>query len=211
MDSGLEAYLAPYREGVEAYGSEVVGRAADELRVRTKPENGMANVVADSLRAIGQEVFEREVDVAFTNFGGLRRDLEEGPLTVGLLTELSPFENFIVLLEMRGEQLVKVVRRLARSGGWPQSGMDIVITDDGELVSAKVNGESIDEDGIYKVATIDYLLNTDKGSYPRERLLSVTTSGTRQRDALIEYVKRLHESGAAIRNEGDGRTKVVEH
>ncbi len=209
-DEAMEAYLQPYRLEVEEFGAEVIGMAAEALKARARPENGISNLVADSLRIVGSDIFETEIDVAFTNFGGLRRDLEAGPLTVGLITELSPFENFVVLLEMRGSHLKRVLQRFARSGGWPQSGLKVVISSEGEVLKAEIGGEPIDDERVYKVATIDYLYNTDLESYPRDRMLSVTMSGERQRDAIIEYMKRLQKQGVSIRNGGDGRTRVAD-
>ena len=208
IDPAMDAFISPFRKDVVAFSSEVIGEAAEPLKVRIKPENGVSNFVADSLRIIGGELFETEVDVAFTNFGGLRRNLEKGPLSVGLITELSPFENFVVLLEMKGDQLKHVVTRLARSGGWPQSGMEIRFDREGKVLSAKVLGEPIEDEKVYKVVTIDYLLNTDTSSYPPEKLINVTMSGERQRDVMIEYLKRLSEKGIALQNKGDGRTKL---
>ena len=210
VDGAMEAFLSPYRKEVVAFSSEVIGEAAETLKVGVKPENGVSNFVADSLRMIGGELFDTEIDVAFTNFGGLRRDLEKGPLSVGLMTELSPFENFVVLLEMKGDQLKHIVTRLARSGGWPQSGMEIRFDSEGKVLSAEVMGEPIEDEKVYKVVTIDYLLNTDTSSYPREKMINVTMSGERQRDVMIEYLKRLNEKGITLRNKGDGRTKRVE-
>ena len=209
IDPVMDAFLSPYRKEVVAFSSEVIGEAAEPLKVRVKPENGVSNFVADSLRIIGGELFETEIDVAFTNFGGLRRDLEKGPLSVGLMTELSPFENFVVLLKMKGDQLKRIVTHLARSGGWPQSGMEIRFDSEGNILSAKVMGEPIEDEKVYKIVTIDYLLNTDTSSYPREKLISVTMSGERQRDVMIEYLKRLSEKGIALQDKGDGRTKLT--
>lgn len=209
-DASMEAYLAPFREGVEAYSREVIGMAAEFLSPRTKPENGVSNLVADALRVMGAETFGEPVDIAMSNFGGLRRNLDAGPITVGLITELSPFENFLVLLEMEGRQVLELARGIAERGGRPLSGMELVIGPHNELRRARVGGQPIEPDRIYKVVTIDYLYNVETATFPRDRILSMTMSGLRQRDAIIEYMKRLHERGVALRNAGDGRVRKEE-
>ncbi len=208
-DRSLDDFLSPFRVGVEKCSSEVIGQAAEPLKVRTKPENGVANFAADSLRIIGSEVFETEIDAAFTNYGGLRIDLEKGPITVGSMAELSPFENFLVLLEMKGDQLRKIAGALARSGGWPQSGLEIEFDDEGKVLSLKANSQAVRDDQKYKIVTIDYLFLSDTRSYPKEEMIAVIQSSVRQRDAMIEYMKRLHKNGIALKNEGDGRTRIT--
>lgn len=57
-----------------------VGRAYDE-------ESALGNLFVDLMRAV------RRTDVALTNGGGLRADLDPGHLTYGRLYEAYPFDN----------------------------------------------------------------------------------------------------------------------
>ncbi len=47
----------------------------------------------------------RKTDVAITNGGGLRTDLDAGDLTYGALYEAYPFDNRMALMHMTGERL----------------------------------------------------------------------------------------------------------
>lgn len=44
-------------------------------------------------------------------------------------------------------------------GGWPVSHTEIVMNASQEIVSARINGEEIDPEKIYRVATNDYIAN----------------------------------------------------
>ena len=207
-DAQVEAMLSPYRLRVQEYGAEVIGKAAEPLFSRRKPENGLANTVVDGMKLIGEREFGVKADLAITNFGGLRRDLEEGPITVGLITELSPFENFLVLLEVKGDTIQHIAELVAENRGRPLSGMKVGFSKSSELVEVEVEGRPIDPNRTYKIITIDYLMETSSLFRGRE-ILSQTTAGKRQRDAIIEYFRILNSKGIEVANRGDGRVYLI--
>ena len=51
-------------------------------------------------------VADDSADVAITNLGGIRADLEAGPVNVGDVVAVLPFDNTIVAVEMTGEELL---------------------------------------------------------------------------------------------------------
>lgn len=209
-DGRIEALLKPYRDGVVAYGSEVICHAKEKLIAKQKPENGLANMVADGMKIIGEKAFGQKADLAVTNFGGLRRNLEQGPITVGLITELSPFENFLMLIEVKGDTVLHIAKLVARDKGRPISGLQVGYNADGFLMDAFIDGKPIDPNGIYKIITIDYLFATSSMFKDRE-VISKATAGRRQRDAIIEYLRLLDKKGIQLANAGDGRVYEVAH
>ncbi len=46
-------------------------------------------------------------DIAITNGGGLRRTLEKGPITMGDMYEIMPFDNYLVTFDLKGEDVKK--------------------------------------------------------------------------------------------------------
>ncbi|MBD5781486.1 5'-nucleotidase C-terminal domain-containing protein [Pelagicoccus sp. NFK12] len=207
-DEGLAAYLAPYREGVEAFAAEVIGYAAEPLS-RSRPECGLSNLVADSLRVVGAKEFGAEVDLSVTNFGGLRRDLPQGELTMGLITELSPFENYLTYLEVDGAFVQELARQAA--GGVAVSGIKVTLDSEGRVLEALVNGEPIDARRRYRVVTIDYLVATYGALFREEWILEKRVSKNLiQRDAIVLHLSALAERGVRIFDAGEGRVRVVE-
>lgn len=206
-DEGLAAYLAPYRAGVEAFAAEVIGHAAEPLS-RRRPECGLSNMVADSLRVVGAKEFEAEVDLSVTNFGGLRRDLPEGPLTMGLITELSPFENYLTYLVVESEFVEELARQAA--GGVALSGIQVKLDSDGKVLEAFVNGALIQPDKLYRVVSIDYLVSTYDSLFREEWIVEKRVSNKLvQRDAIVLHLSELDNAGIKVFDAGEGRVEVV--
>lgn len=206
-DGELEAYLAPYRAGVEAFASEVIGYAAEPLS-RSRPECGLSNLVADSLRAVGAKEFEEEVDLAVTNFGGLRRDLPQGPLTMGLIAELSPFENYLTYLVVEGEFVMELARQATR--GVALSGISVKLDAEGNVLEARVGGEPVEAGKRYRVVSIDYLVSTYDSLFREEWIVEKRVSKNLvQRDAIVLRLSELNAQGVQIYDAGAGRVEVV--
>lgn len=207
-DEALEAYLKPFREGVAAFSAEVIGYAAEPL-TRSRPESGLSNLVADALRIIGEREFDTEIDLAVTNFGGLRRDLPKGPLTMGLLTELSPFENYMVFLEVRGELVLELSRNIAEGRASAISGLEVVGGANGELVSATLDGAEVREDGRYRLVTIDYLVGAWDSLFRDEWIVrKVEPKKLIQRDAIVLHLSELASRGIEVYDEPEGRVTL---
>ncbi len=206
-DEGLASYLAPYRAGVEAFAAEVIGYAGEPLS-RTRPECGLSNMVADSLRVVGAKEFEAEVDLAVTNFGGLRRNLPEGPLTMGLITELSPFENYLVYLVVESAFVEELARQAA--GGVALSGIKVKLDSDGKVLEAFVNGERVQADKRYRVVSIDYLVSTYDSLFREEWIVEkIVSNKLVQRDAIVLHLSELDNAGIKVFDAGEGRVEVV--
>ena len=205
-DESLEAYLSPYRAEVAAFATQVVGFAAEPLS-RRRPECGLSNLVADAMRIVGAREFESPVDLAVTNFGGLRRDLPEGPLTMGLVTELSPFENYLTYLEVRAECVREIARRASK--GFALSGIEVSLDAEERLLEVWVGGVPLEQGRSYRIVTIDYLVSTFKDLFRDEWILERRVSSRLvQRDAIAQRLTELQAAGEKVFDAGDGRVKV---
>lgn len=107
-----------------------------------------------------------EADVGLYNRGGIRADLPAGELNLGHLYEVFPFNNEVVLFEVRGDDLVGLLLTALyqkRKGWSPRlefSGIEALWTERmevPELVKITVGGEPLDPKAIYRVATNSYV------------------------------------------------------
>src|SRR5690606_31823605 len=97
-DPDYVAFYAPYKAQLDAEMSRVVGRTAVSLtKPSDEPETLLGNFFADVLLAEARKQVP-DAEFAFGTKGGLRIELHQGPITVGHLFELMPFENEIVVL-----------------------------------------------------------------------------------------------------------------
>ena len=200
--------LAPYKAKVDSVMSPIIGESEMNL-VAYRPESPLSNLIADVLRESAEIYIGRKADVGLVNVGGLRTSLAEGNVTFGNIYRILPFENTLCIVTMTGAQLRQLFENIASTGGEGISGARMVISKDRKLVDVKVDGKPIDEDRIYKVATIDYLAEGNDGmlafKLSNERL---QPKGATLRQLFLDYVTALHKQGKKVTSYKDGRITV---
>jgi 5'-nucleotidase / UDP-sugar diphosphatase len=144
-----------------------------------------------------------KVDFAFQNKGGIRTlSLPEGDITLKDVYKLDPFNNQVVMLSMKAEEIRSLIcygYQHEKDIDLQVSGMTYKITDNGNLQCAGVEmsdnaGKPLDSIREYSVAINSYIALTYKFAHRDPG--TTTTFGTT--DILITYlneVKRLNYSG----------------
>lgn len=169
-------------------------------------ECAIGNFVADAYRAASG------ADVALQNSGGIRPgEPLEGAITIGDLIGLVPFEEPVVTVRLRGDELREAFRQLSATvvnfgeDHWWHghlSGASVVFDDDrGELLEARVAGDPIDDGSTYTLATPEYVLHSDQ-EFPAITQRHRADEHGIQHDVLAEYAR---EHG--IDTELDGRIR----
>ncbi len=193
-DAEMRAAMAPYAAEVAKLADPIAETAvAMELR---SPELG--NFVVDRILEIASNVNGEPIDGAFTNLGGIRDSIPKGPISYKTISQVLPFENTVVIMEVTGEQLYTIASALARGkGGNPIAGFTIEAYSDWTIKEVKVNGEPVDRERVYTIATNNYLANGGGGM---EFLADYRQSdtGVLLRDAVAEYVAREGKAGRKI-------------
>lgn len=202
-DFEMETFLRSYRSKVQNMMSEVIGFAAVDL-TRGKPEAPLNNFVADLMLKRGKKEFSRSVDAALTNEGGLRVDIPAGPITLGKIFEVMPFENELVVLELTGAQLITLAKEIGEVGGEPIAGMRLEFLDN-VLERCIIRGKTAIGDSIYYLVTTDYLSSPGRNRFKILSQAPKTLLGITVRDAIIDEIKELHKSGQPITKQIDGR------
>ncbi|AFK20376.1 bifunctional metallophosphatase/5'-nucleotidase [Haloferax mediterranei ATCC 33500] len=167
---GDESLVEALHGRVDAAGLDEVLCRIDQPMDRTEEtvaagECRVGNAIADAYR------WATEADVGLQNSGGIRSGPPVGPdVTHADIVSLVPFEEHLVVAEVTGEELLDVfndARGSAMGFGEPEwwhaqiSGARIVWDDDrDEVVEAFVDGDPIDSEALYTVATSDYLLHS---------------------------------------------------
>lgn len=202
------ALLKHYKAGLDSLMTPVIGHAASDL-YNCRPESPMSNLMADLLFRNCEVFTGKKADVAIMNIGGIRGVLPKGPITCGNVFEISPFENVLCIVEMDGRTLYELFTQIASVHGEGISGANLVITEDGKLVSAKVGGKPIDLNKTYIVSTLDYVaegndkmvaFNKAKSKYfPNDCIL---------RDLLLRYIQACEKANITINAKVEGRIIV---
>lgn len=210
-DQQAIAFLAPYKHVVDSIMGPVQGTVAHNM-TSGRPESDLPNLIADILLWAGVKYGEKP-DFAVQNIGGVRADLTKGDVTYGDILAVAPFENKICFLTLTGSKVMELFQQIARRGGEAVShGVELVLTPDNQLASARINGREIDPDDRYRVATIDYLAQGNDG-------LTAFQSGTdlnapkadsnNTRFIIMDYFREQHAKGVVVDSKVEGRVKSL--
>ncbi len=194
--SDITAFLQPYTDSVNRNMSDVIAVAGKTMEKR-QPESTLGNLVADVMLAMAKEIYKKEVDGAVMNYGGIRLpSIPAGNITRGKIFELSPFDNILVLLPLKGNVLQQFLDVAAAKGGWPVAGITYQVQDS-KAVNITVKGMPLKNDGDYTIATLDYVAN---GGDNCDMLRSIPqqNNGYVFRDAIIAYLSALNKQGKQI-------------
>ena len=155
QDSSYIAYLAPTKAALEAEMNIRIGYAPERMWVG-EPECPMLNWATDALWEAAKKVYPDQVDIAVANMGGMRCAWDAGPVTKRSVFELMPFDNELVVLTLKGEDILALCESFVRYGGQGVAGMRVTAVD-GKLAEVTIAGKAVDPQASYTVATSDYL------------------------------------------------------
>jgi 2',3'-cyclic-nucleotide 2'-phosphodiesterase (5'-nucleotidase family) len=196
QDAAMQQLLQPYSDSVNRSMNAVVGVAAVTLE-KKQPEGSLGDMMADAVLQTARAAYGAKVDIATLNSGGIRvQQIPAGNITRGKIFELMPFDNMIVVQQLSGKLLQQLLDHIAGRGGWPVAGMTMQIKDK-KAVNISINGAPLDELATYAVALPDYVAN---GGDDCAMLRNITqeNKGILIRDAILDYIKRIKDSGQTI-------------
>lgn len=188
VDESLAAIIEPYRKGVDELMGKKIGKSAREL---PNDRPGLLNFVCDFVYDRGSAMLAHPVDLALMNVGSLRRGLPKGDITQGMIISMQPFTNRVLVMELSGKDLMEAMEVYASRGGDGVSSQAQVTfnPDTRKVVSFTIDGQQVDPDKTYRVATIDYLAGGGDYMVPLTRGKVIATSDNIVYDDLIEYIK----------------------
>jgi 2',3'-cyclic-nucleotide 2'-phosphodiesterase (5'-nucleotidase family) len=201
-DAGVERILEPYRDSISTRMAAPVFRTSRAYGTAGLKDGDtpLGNFVADALRE------PVHADIAIQNVGGIRGGIPKGNVTVGDLYSVLPFENRIVIVEMRGWQvrglLDFIARRIGKGGFAQVSGVRFTIRRD-RASDIGVGGKPLDPNRTYRVATIDFLYDGGDGFTAFAKAGPAEDTGREQREAAIDFLRRRPQ----YRFEDDGRIR----
>lgn len=157
-DPQIEALLNSYRGNYLQSIDRKVATVHDTLRFE-KPEGALNNYVADALRFTAGNELQKFVHVGIIGTSSFGVFFEPGDLQVKDLLEFMPYDNHLVVLTLKGDQLMDMVHQVAELGGAPISGVRFSIDDENRARGILVNSEIIDPTREYLVATGSWAAN----------------------------------------------------
>ncbi len=205
----LRRHIQYYEDKMKDAVSIIIGESEIEMDNMADMFNSldtpMGRYMCDALKEISGS------DVFFTNTTTFRDRMPPGAITIETLLKIVPFDNTVVVFEMSGAALLKMMNFIALNFGKNESFQygGIAFTIDIDTRTARevlVGGSPVDNDKIYKVATSSYIAqgNLMGGEMFKEARSNYDT-GTCLRDMLMEYIKKNPKINAPA----GGRLKLI--
>jgi 2',3'-cyclic-nucleotide 2'-phosphodiesterase (5'-nucleotidase family) len=202
-DREIGEVIQPWHEETEAELEKVVGRAAANFTRGSAGSNEVGFLVTDAMR----EHFD--ADFAFQNLGGLRADISAGPITARDIFAVLPFGNELVVVEMDGRTIRRIIeRKLGGSGsGIVVSGARVVYDLErpewDRVVELEVGGAPWDPDRIYAAVCTNFLMEGNSGLDFLTTIPAARVTPTQVTTA--EAVERYLELHSPVSPANDGR------
>lgn len=205
-DKKIIEFLEPYRARVDSANNLVIAYSEYDLKKSTT--GGLANLTADMGFQIGKEVADSlqqkgidfpDVDLAIMNVGGIRQDMPKGIITEGQILSTYPFSNHLVVVGIKGADIIEAMRVSAKKGGEAVShNVRVVTNPDGILQRVVVENKEIDPEKEYILVTIDYLAegNDDLVSLANHR--KIWESDYEVAVPILKYIKDQQNLGLKI-------------
>ena len=191
--------LAPLKE-VIAFSTEVMETSY--------PESSLSNWVVDEFMRAVADSTGRKVDIGVTNFGGIRTSMPKGDVVKDDIMSMFPFKNNLCYVALKGADVRRLLSEMVATRFQVLGGVKVVAKE-GKLVSVDVGGQPLDDNKVYGVATISFLLNGGDGlSLARNARELIILDGYII-DTMLPYVKSFGEEGKPIEYKTDGRVVIL--
>jgi 2',3'-cyclic-nucleotide 2'-phosphodiesterase (5'-nucleotidase family) len=188
-DTAVARIVAAETRRVAPLTSRVLATLAGPL-VREGDQFPLGNLIADADRAA------TGADVALVNNGGIRADLDAGPVTWGALFEVEPFQNFLVRLRVTGAVLRRTLEHAVATGEARAhlSGVSVRVNSaapEGERVVGVTlaGGRPVADTAWYTLSVPDFVAAGGSG-YAMLRGAAAENSGVVDLDALADWLAK---------------------
>ena len=233
LDKELETVVAKTAVDLTINDPEAVDDSGNPIRMIRRAETNLGDLCADAYRC------QSGADIGVIIGGGIRTSIPAGDITLNDILRVHPFGNEMCVLELTGQQILDALEWGSRAvpgetGGFLQvSGLTYEIhtyiestcTEDenrfftgieGErrVQNVLVDGEPIDPEAVYSVASVDYtLLNKGDGYAMFDGAQVLQDRVKLDNQVLIDYITET--LGGVIGEEyedpfGQGRITIVE-
>ena len=197
QDPKIEHYIKPYREHINKDLDSVLAYCPETLdKSNGKWQTTIGNLMADVTLQRGNTVFmareKKNIDLCILNHGGIRSILPKGNVTARTAFQIMPFENSLVVIALKGEQILELVDYfIATKKPHPLSGITFTIGKDNVAKNILIQGKPVEKESIYYVATNDYLSNGGDNMNFFKKGTQKFDLDYKLRNILIDYFKEV--------------------
>lgn len=194
LDCPVARLVSGYEEQIRARTSLVVGDCPvdllypeEEKHVRALP---LGTLVCEALRRFAGG------DLALMNSGSIRDGIPAGPITMGRVFQVLPFDNTVVTFTMSGaairDMLGFICANHGRITGYQYAGVTCVFDlAAGQVRDIRIGGAPLEPERDYRVVTISYLADGNQNGHELFKAArDKSDTGFLMRDALVDWLRR---------------------
>ena len=203
------------------------------VRMIRRADTNLGDLCADALRDYSG------AEIALVNGGAIRKNIEKGDITLKDTIGVHPFGNLIAEVSVTGQQVLDALEWASRAvpgeiGGFMQTsglsyevhtyiessctedenGMFTGVEGERRVRNVKVQGEPIDPEKTYTLASIDYIIVNCGDGFTMFEGSELLDGGTKTFDTVIsEYIQEELGGNVSTGYEeltGDGRIVIVD-
>ena len=186
---------------------EVVAYSTREMS-KGYPESELSNWFVDIVMSKTEALAGRKVHVGLVNFGGIRADMPKGDVILDDLFSMFPFKNQLTYVEHKGSTLRAIFEKMA-AGRFQVLGGVRIVAQDGRLVSVEIDGQPLEDNRVYGLATVNFLLYGGDGLKLAEDAVNLVNYDMDVIDAVLEHVHAETAAGRPIEYKTDGRVTII--
>lgn len=190
-----------------AFVKQVIGHSPVEM-VAEYPECALWNWAVDEVMRATADSTGQRVDIGIMNIGGIRISMPEGDVLQDDIMSMFPFKNRLCYVRLHGREVRAVLEQMA-AGSFEVIGGMKVVARGGKLVSVRVGDEPLDDDKLYGLATISFLLDGGDGYHLARKAEKVIQCRGYVGDTMQDYVRSLTAQGKPIEYHTDGRVRIL--
>lgn len=193
----IEKFIQPYRDHINKDLDNVLAYCPETLDKSTgKWQTSIGNLMADICFQKGNQVFKtrekKDIDLCFLNHGGIRAILPKGNVTTRTAFEIMPFENNLVVLALKSDQILEMTSYIIKEKKpHPLAGMTFTISKDNTAKNIQIQGKPLETNKTYYVATNDYLANGGDSMNFFLKAVQKYDLDYKLRNVLIDYFKEV--------------------
>lgn len=155
-----------YDEEIRRDYGRVIGELLTPWRRSHNNESNIGDFLADVIREYAS------ANIAGINSGGIRQNLEVGPITKLDIKNILPFANSITIFYVSGKEVMEFVEQNAKSSAHQSNGIlqvsgiryEFKKISDGEvkILKVEIEGKPLELEKSYKFATLDFVANNSE-------------------------------------------------
>ncbi|MFA7115623.1 MAG: 5'-nucleotidase [Bacteroidales bacterium] len=176
---------------------------------RSYPEGALSNLATDIILYTAEKLVPQSHHnmIALLNFGGIREDFPKGPIRKYDVLSSFPFDNYIVVMKIKGKDIRKLLTSFANNNFQPLAGVRMEV-ENNKLTKISIQGSPLYDNKTYYLATVDFIYNGGDHINIKKDVFSVLKTKIAVRDAVMDYLSNLNSKGQVLNYTIDHRIIV---